>query len=208
MSGCTYTVPSSVRTIDPVGHASRHPAFSQCLHTSEMNCPDSRSPEVPPMPGCAVISTKATCRQVEWPRRTVLSYDRPLHSNPSAGTWLYSLHATSHALHPMHRVESVRNALVGTMLSSHQGVEIVERGAAARTPSRRDVTDQSLAFHDPDVGLFGNGDEIVGRVAGDQALRAPVVRQANLVQHAPVDPQRRHPLRHQRARFDHAARRG
>ena len=66
------------------------------------------------------ISTNATWRQVEWPRWTVLSYERPLHLNPSAGTRLYSLQATSQALQPMHSVESVRKALVGKMLTSHE----------------------------------------------------------------------------------------
>src|SRR5262249_23074041 len=31
-----YTVSNSVRTIDPVGHTSRHGAFTQCLHTSDI----------------------------------------------------------------------------------------------------------------------------------------------------------------------------
>src|ERR1700684_1573288 len=34
-SGCTITVPNSVRTSAPVGHTSRHAAWVQCLHTSE-----------------------------------------------------------------------------------------------------------------------------------------------------------------------------
>ena len=37
MSGWTKTLPNSVRTIEPVGHASRQPAFSQCLQTSDEN---------------------------------------------------------------------------------------------------------------------------------------------------------------------------
>ena len=35
MSGCTTTVPNSVRNSDPVGQTSRHAACVQCLHTSE-----------------------------------------------------------------------------------------------------------------------------------------------------------------------------
>src|SRR3954471_22477573 len=34
-SGCTTTVPNSVRNNEPVGHTSRHPAWVQCLQTSE-----------------------------------------------------------------------------------------------------------------------------------------------------------------------------
>ena len=35
MSSWTTTVPNSVRNSDPVGHTSRHPAWVQCLQTSE-----------------------------------------------------------------------------------------------------------------------------------------------------------------------------
>src|SRR5262249_17152224 len=143
MSGWTKTVSSSVRTIDPVGQASRQPACSQCLQPSETNDHDTCSPELPPTPNAVSISTKATCRHVEWPSCSVLSYERPVHSKPSAGTWLYSLHATSHALQPMQRVESVRNAVVGKMIASHQRFEIRDCGAAARPPSRRDVADDA-----------------------------------------------------------------
>ena len=55
------------------------------------------------------------------------------------------------------------------------------------------------------IRTFGSSDiaiEIVGRVAGDEALRAPVIRQPHLMDDASVDAQRRHPRRHQRARFD------
>src|SRR5215211_5178371 len=37
MSGCTITVSNSVRISAPVGHASRQPAFVQCLQTLDMN---------------------------------------------------------------------------------------------------------------------------------------------------------------------------
>src|SRR5262249_41803566 len=139
MSGWTKTVSSSVRTIDPVGQASRQPACSQCLQTSETNDHDTCSPELPPTPNAVSISTKAASRHVEWPGCRVLSYERPVHSKPSAGTWLYSLHATSHALQPMQRVESVRNAAVGKVVASHQRFEIMQRRRAARTPAGRNV---------------------------------------------------------------------
>src|SRR3954449_6414375 len=44
-SGCTNTPPNSVRTIAPVGHASRQPATSQCLHTSDENVHEGDSGE-------------------------------------------------------------------------------------------------------------------------------------------------------------------
>jgi len=56
-----------------------------------------------------------TCRHVECPRPTVLSYENPVSLNPSLGTSFHSLQATSQALQPMHNVESVRKAVVGGM---------------------------------------------------------------------------------------------
>jgi hypothetical protein len=41
-----------------------------------------------------------------------LSYDFPDQTYPSLGTSFHSLHATSHALQPMQRVESVKKAVV------------------------------------------------------------------------------------------------
>src|SRR5687767_2359573 len=110
MSGWMKTPPNSVRTIEPVGHASRQPAFSQCLQTSE-----EKSHRTPPFDSLRSLragplrSTNLTCRHVEWPSAPVLSYERPRKLKPSAGTWFHSLHATSHALQPMQSVESVRN---------------------------------------------------------------------------------------------------
>src|SRR4051794_35752816 len=164
MSGWTYTVSNSVRTIDPVGHASRQPARSQCLQTSEENSHETCSPELPPTPNAVVISTNFTWRHVEWPRCSVLSYECPDQSNPSAGTWFHSLHATSHALQPMQSVESVRNAVV----AMHQPLEIRERFGPAGAAARRHVADEPFRFHDPDVRFFGDRDQIVRGVAGHQ----------------------------------------
>src|SRR5437763_6925325 len=108
MSGCTKTLPTSVRMIEPVGHDSRQPAFSQCLQTSDENSHVIPSGAFPPRPISGCRSTNFTCRHVEWPSAVVLSYDSPLQRKPSAGTSFHSLHATSHALHPMQSVESVK----------------------------------------------------------------------------------------------------
>src|SRR5690242_11240254 len=101
MSSWTTTVPNSVRNSDPVGHTSRHAACVQCLHTSD----DISQRKSPCWVGC---SMNATCRQVEAPSAPVLSYDEPSRLNPSSGTPFHSLHATSHALHPMQIVVSVK----------------------------------------------------------------------------------------------------
>src|SRR5436190_18317432 len=115
MSGCTKTLPNSVRTIEPVGHASRQPAFSQCLQTSDEKAHAARVGALPPWPACGWPSTNLTWRHVEWPRASVLSYDLPLHSRPSSGTSFHSLHATSHALQPMQSVESVKKPVTVMM---------------------------------------------------------------------------------------------
>src|SRR5512134_2797458 len=123
------TPPNSVRTIDPVGHASRHPAFSQCLQTSEEK--SQRKGLVP----SAGLSTNFTWRHVEWPSEMVLSYDIPVSRKPSAGIWFHSLQATSHALQPMQIVESVRNAVI--MISHEPGARPdVGRQRAARIVAR------------------------------------------------------------------------
>src|SRR5439155_18048498 len=126
-SFCTKTEPTSVRTIEPVGQASRQPASSQCLQTSERKIQRNgssafaeasadRSPSPLPneceptiwFPFCRSCSTNITCRHVDAPRWPVLSYELPDQTKPSSGTWFHSLHATSHALQPMHTVGSVK----------------------------------------------------------------------------------------------------
>ena len=73
MSGCTYTVSNSVRTIAPVGQFSRHPALLQCLHTSDISSQEKSPRPVVCPPSGTGRSTNATCRHVEAPRSTVLS---------------------------------------------------------------------------------------------------------------------------------------
>src|SRR5438477_11493173 len=116
-SFCTSTEPTSVRTIDPVGHASRQPASSQCLQTSDRNTqrkgssPSPSASECEPttwFPFCRSCSRNMTWRHVDAPRCPVLSYEFPDHVKPSSGTWFHSLHATSQALQPMRTVGSVK----------------------------------------------------------------------------------------------------
>src|SRR6266404_3201308 len=106
--------------IAPVGHACWHGAATQCLHTSLIisqrtsccwsgsTCRDTR-----PFPLgsggwlSANCSTNFTWRQDVADSSPVLSQLFPVQANPSAGSWFHCLHATSHALHPMHTVVSV-----------------------------------------------------------------------------------------------------
>src|SRR5262245_56147947 len=109
MSGWTKTPPNSVRTIEPVGQASRQPACSQCLQTSDEKSHDGRP--------AVSRSTNLTWRQLECPSSPVWSYDeRARQTKPSCGTSLHSLQATSHALQPMHSVESVKKPVVGMLV--------------------------------------------------------------------------------------------
>src|SRR4029453_832970 len=96
----------------PVGHASRQPACSQCLQTSERKsqpngfslppgAPDVvdvlARPDMGPAtcwPNRRSISTNFTCLHVEAPRLPELSYERPVQTRPSSGTSFHSLHAT------------------------------------------------------------------------------------------------------------------
>src|SRR6476469_532069 len=85
--------------MEPVGQASRHPACSQCLHTSERKSHRKGFDD----------SRNLTCLQVALPRLPELSYECPVHTRPSSGTSFHSLQATSHALQPMQTLVSVKN---------------------------------------------------------------------------------------------------
>jgi hypothetical protein len=105
-----------VRKIAPVGHTFRQADSVQCLQTSELmshrNGSSSRAPS-PSTRSAVVCSTNATCRQLFAPSSEVLSNDSPLQTSPSSGTRFHSLHATSHALHPMQTLVSVKNPIRG-----------------------------------------------------------------------------------------------
>src|SRR2546423_10229774 len=108
------TVPNSVRKIAPVGQTSRQPACVQCLQTSELM---SHRKSVPTPASCTGISLrcsmKATSRHELALSSPGLSYEFPVNSSPSSGTRFHSLHATSHALHPMQMDVSVKNPIRG-----------------------------------------------------------------------------------------------
>ena len=75
-------------------------ADAPALFTGGGCCSDS--------PGRPICSMNATCRQVDAPRPTELSYDIPVSSSPSSGTAFHSLQATSQALQPMQTDVSVK----------------------------------------------------------------------------------------------------
>jgi hypothetical protein len=69
-------------------------------------------------------------------------------------------------------------------------------------PAPSDVAGGGLALLDVHVGIEGQLDQIVGRVAGHQALAAPMVGKADLMGDATLDAQGRHPVGDQDAGFD------
>src|SRR3954470_10974347 len=129
MSSWTTTVPNSVRNSAPVGQTSRQAACVQCLQTSEdmsqrMSPRSSASSRraawltsessIPSStPTGLRCSTNATWRQVSAPSPRELSIDQPVCTSPSSGTWFHSLQATSHALHPMQTLVSVKKPIRG-----------------------------------------------------------------------------------------------
>src|SRR6202034_4259451 len=115
-SSWTTTVPNSVRNSAPVGHTSRQADSVQCLHTSlaiSQRTPSARLGADGASTTVTGCSMNATWRQVDAPRPTVLSYDMPDRAIPSSGTAFHSLHATSHALHPMQTEVSVKKPIRG-----------------------------------------------------------------------------------------------
>src|SRR5207249_6042990 len=109
---------------------------------------------------------KRTWRQWMPSRRRVLSSLSPL-SVPtppfSAGSWFHSLHATSHALHPMQTVVSVKNPI------------------ASGISRLLHVADERLAFVDRHVGIPDPGGQVVHDIAGGEPHPAPVPRHADVV---------------------------
>src|SRR2546425_1533574 len=80
----------------------------------------------------------------------------------SAGSWFHSLHATSHALHPMQTVVSVKNPM-GSGISR-----------------LLHVADERLAFVDRHIGVTHPGGEIVDHISGGEPHPAPVPGHADM----------------------------
>src|SRR3984957_983779 len=67
-------------------------------------------------------------------------------------------------------------------------------GRTSRPATRADVTGRHLAFLNVDVRVKQHRQQVIDRVAGDNALAAPVIRQADLVDDALAgNPQRPDP---------------
>src|SRR5687768_7395254 len=150
------------------------------------------------------ISTKRTWRHVEAPSSLVKSYEEPF-VNPvsSAGRSFHCLQATSHALHPMHVVVSVKNPIrrasglrteISAMALRPLGRVVFAGGArvagalarqafgrALAAAARADVARPRLRVLDRHVRVAREHDQVIDGVAGRGAEPPPVPRQRDLV---------------------------
>src|SRR2546426_12427168 len=115
------TVLNSVRMIAPVGHTSIQLACLQCLQTSDISSQAAPLAAVAGWSG--TCSMNLTWRQFWASRFPVLSKLSARKFGLSPCSWFHSLHATSHALQPMHTLVSVKKpydspALIVAMLKS------------------------------------------------------------------------------------------
>src|SRR5688572_16843541 len=110
-----------------------------------------------------------------------------------AGSWFHSLHATSHALHPIHTVVSVKNP-IGSAITLPPS----ERERLPTASRFLHVADEGFAFMDRDVGIADERGELIHHVAGADAFPAPVPRHTDLMHDPAVDRERPQPPRHQR----------
>src|SRR6266704_2040173 len=108
----------------------------------------------------------------------------------SAGSWFHSLHATSHALQPMHTVVSVKNPM------------------ASGISGPLHVADESLAFVDRHVGIADPGGEVVDDVTRGETHPPPVPRHADVVDALAGDLHYADAIGDERLRADAAAGRG
>src|SRR4029079_19719496 len=131
----------------------------------------------------------------------------PVNTKPSAGTWFHSLHATSHALQPMHTDVSVKNPTradpdssvtsrvrSGLCVDARPSLILLDERCsllAARTAAGSDVACECLHLLDVDVRIQGEVGELGGRIAGHASRVSPVVRKSDLIHDSAVDLQRR-----------------
>src|SRR3989440_8315457 len=121
----------------------------------------------------------------------------PSRLNPSSGTPFHSLQATSHALHPMQTLVSVKNPIRSAMTVAFLDAgaapvrgEVGQDGRAGRPAPGPDVAGTDLALLDEHVRVEHDAEEVVGRVAGHQPRVSPVVRQPDLMDDAVLHAQR------------------
>ena len=81
-------------------------------------------------------------------------------------------------------------------------LEQSERGFPLRSAAWHDVADQSLGFHNPDVWLLRDRQQIVGNISADHPFVSPVVRQANLMDDLAFYGERTHARRDQHTRLN------
>src|SRR6266404_2236656 len=81
----------------------------------------------------------------------------------------------------------------------------VEKCCATRQASRDDVADKRFAFHDRDIRLTRNGDEIIGSIATQRTGCSEVKWDCNLMHGFSIQVYRSNPAANESARFDTTA---
>src|SRR5439155_20084859 len=89
----------------------------------------------------------------------------------------------------------------------HVSVEPIFEGRTARQPARHDIARKCLGFHDRNVWLTRNGNQIIGGAAAYVPGATPMKWQGNLMYRFSIDLKRSSPATDERSRFNRAAQR-
>src|SRR5579864_6384104 len=198
------TAPNSIRTIAPVGHASRQPATSQCLHTSDEN-PHAGSCSLNFRPRRSVAQFPQTSRVSMSSARPPAYCRRNARSirshRPQAGSTPYTpprrLCSRCRAWNPSEM--QLCSCPPPQLLSPYfQCAFVLWR------PSWFCIAHQCFSLHDAYIWLFGNSQQIIRDVTGHHAFIAKLIGQGNCVPNLAVHFQRPVAFRNQRPSLHNA----
>src|SRR5437870_10323725 len=96
---------------------------------------------------------------------------------------------------------------IGRTATRHVFVEPIFEGWAAGQPARNDIASKCLGFHDGNVWLARNGNQIIGGAAAHSPGSTPMKWKGNLMDSFSVDLKRSSPATNERTRFNRPAQR-
>src|SRR6266481_7031712 len=96
---------------------------------------------------------------------------------------------------------------IGRATPRHVFVEPIFEGGTARQLARHDITSERLAFHDRDIWLARNREQIIGGVAAHVPGRTKMEWKGNLMNSFSIDLKRSSAPADERTRFNGAAQR-
>src|SRR2546421_2736807 len=96
---------------------------------------------------------------------------------------------------------------IGRTTAWHIFVEPIFEGGATRQAARHDIARKCLGFHDRNVWLARNGNQIIGGAAAHVPGATPMKWQGNLMDSSSIDLKRSSPATNERARFNRATQR-